>query len=220
MKWLKRILLSLLVLVILVVGISFFLPKTAKVERSATINARPEVVFGIVNNLKSYDKWMTWNQMDPNWKVKMSDQTSGKDATYSWESDLRDVGKGSMTITDSKPNELVTSDLEFAGMGISKCGFNLSPDGEGTKINWYMNSDMSQASFINGVMGKWMCTLGAMDKMAGSEFEKSLANLKKLAESKDGAMYAPVINNLSNAVPDSLSGKLNATSPVQKNPVK
>jgi len=191
MKWIKRILVSILVLVVLVIGISFLLPKNSHIERSATINASPEVVFNIVNNLKSYDKWMTWNQMDPNWKVKMSDNTAGKDASYSWESDNSDVGKGKMTITDSKANELVTSDLAIEGMGVSKCGFTLTPDGTGTKVNWYMNSDMSQSPFMFGVMGKWMNVLGIMDKMAGSEFEKSLVSMKKLAESKDAAIYAP-----------------------------
>ena len=66
MKWVKRILSWLLVLVVLIVGISFFLPKILVVELRTTINAEQETVFGIVNNLKSYVKWMTWNQVDPN----------------------------------------------------------------------------------------------------------------------------------------------------------
>ncbi|MEO7310695.1 MAG: GyrI-like domain-containing protein [Chitinophagaceae bacterium] len=190
MKWLKRIFLFLLVLVILMVGISFFLPKTSKLERSATINAKPEVVFGIVNNLKSYDNWMSWNQMDPNWKVKMSDNPIGKGATYSWESNNSDVGKGSMTITESKPNEIVASELDFEGMGKSPCSFTLTPEGTATKIQWQMTSDMTQAPFLYGVMGKCMCALGVMDKMVGKEFDKSLVNLKKLAESPEAAAFA------------------------------
>ncbi|MES2773679.1 MAG: SRPBCC family protein [Bacteroidota bacterium] len=182
MKWVKRILLSLLVLIVLVVGISFFLPKTSHIERSAVINAKPETVFSFINNLKTYDSWMTWNQMDPDWKVKMSENTTGKGATYSWESDNSDVGKGSMTITESKPNTTVVSDLTVDGMGTSPIAFNLTPDGAGTKVQWEMNSDMSKAPFIFSVMGKWMSALGVMDKMAGGEFDKSLANLKKLAE--------------------------------------
>ncbi len=182
MKWIKRILVSLLVLIVLIVGISFFLPKTSIVERSTTIDAKPETVFGIVNNLKSYDKWMTWNQMDPNWKVKMSENPIGKGATYSWESDNSDVGKGTMLITESTPHKTLASDLIIEGMGTSPCSFNLTADGAGTKVNWKMTTDMSQSSFIFGVMGKWMSALGVMDKMAGGEFEKSLASMKKLAE--------------------------------------
>jgi len=192
MKWIKRILLSVLVLSILVIGISFFLPKMSLVERTATINAKPHVVFGIVNDLKSYDTWMTWNQMDPNWKVKMSANSVGQGATYSWESEKTDVGIGTMLITESKPYEKVASNLTIEGMGTSPCSFNLSPDGAGTKVNWKMASDMSQSPFIFSVMGKWMAALGIMDKMAGDEFEKSLANMKKIAESPEGAKYAPV----------------------------
>ena len=66
MKWVKRILSWLLVLVVLIVGISFLLPNILVVELSTTIYAESETVYGIVNNLKSYVKWMTWNQVDPN----------------------------------------------------------------------------------------------------------------------------------------------------------
>lgn len=195
MKWVKRILLSLLVLVILITGVSFFLPKTNTMERSAIINAKPEVVYSLVNDLKSYDKWMSWNQMDPNWKVKMSDNPVGKGATYSWESDMSDVGKGTMTITESKPNELVATNLSIDGMGTSPCSFTLTPDGAGTKTSWKMTSDMSQMPFLYGVMGKWMCALGVMEKMVGKEFDKSLASLKMLAETPEGAQLVTATGN-------------------------
>lgn len=159
MKWLKRILLSLLELVLLIIAISFFLPKHAHIERSAVVNAQPAVVYGILNNLKSYDKWMPWNQLDPNWKVKYSDTTIGKGANYSWVSEKSDVGTGSLTIEDAKPNELVTTRLYFEGMGSSLAGWQIAPESTASKVKWYIDMDLFKGGFMSSVMGKWRALL-------------------------------------------------------------
>ena len=90
-------------------------------------------------------------------------------------------------------------------MGTSPCLFNLTADGAGTTVNWKMTSDMNQSPFIFSVMGKWFCVLGVMDKMAGGEFEKSLANMKKLAESPEVATYAPELKEVIHPNPPPVS---------------
>src|ERR1700733_8455196 len=79
----------------------FLLPRKVQVERTATINASPEAVYSLVNNLATYDKWMPWNQLDPTWKVEYAPQTTGAGAWYKWDSKNSKVGKGKLTIDQS-----------------------------------------------------------------------------------------------------------------------
>ena len=202
MKWLKRILLGVLVLILLVIAISFVLPSQLHVERSAITTASPEVVFNMVNNLKSYNTWMPWNQMDPNMTIVFGPTTSGKGAYYNWNSTNDEVGTGKLTISESKPNELVTTDIEFGGMGTSNAGFKISPEGNGSKVVWYIDNNYKEAGFLFGVAGKWMGTLGLMDKMMGKDFEAGLANLKRDAEKAPPNPTMPVANTDSLVMPE------------------
>jgi len=182
MKWLKRILLGVLALLLLVVLISFVLPKMSHVEREIVVGRTPDVVFGLVNDMTTYDKWMPWNQKDPNMKKVFGPTTSGNGAYYSWESTNPEVGVGKLTITQSTPSNLVATALDFGEMGISNGGWTLTPTPTGTKVVWHMDSNMDQGSFLMKVGGKWMSALGIMDKMIGPDFEAGLVSLKREAE--------------------------------------
>ena len=176
MKILKKIGLVLLVIIVLVCVISLFLPSNVKVERSLVINAPSEVVFEQINNLKNWDKWAVWNQMDPNMTKEYFGPERGSGSGYSWKSENKNVGHGKLTITESKANELINTDLEFADQGISKGGFTFSTEGAGVKVNWSMDMDMGM-----NPIGKFFGL--AMDKMLGPDFEKGLAQLKQVSES-------------------------------------
>jgi hypothetical protein len=188
MKWLKRILIGLLVIIVLVVVISFFLPKTYHIERSTTTTADASTVYGIVNNLKTYDSWMPWNQIDPNMKKDFGPKTTGSGAYYTWSSTNNQVGNGKLSIVESSP-ALVTTDLDFGEMGTSKAGWKIEPAAN-TKVTWYIDGRCDQGGIMWEVMGKWMNVTGLFDKMMGSDFEKGLASLKKVAEAPNGKEIA------------------------------
>jgi hypothetical protein len=174
-----RILKRIIIFLVLLVAIGFFLPGTTHVERSINVNAPAEKVFENVNDLRKWNAWSPWSKIDPNTKWTYSEPSaSGTGAWYSWVSDNRSVGKGKMTITESKPNEFVKYNLEFEGMGSSKPSFKLVPkDSLNTQVTWVMDSD-------NGwnPISRWFGVF--MDKMLGPDFEKGLAGLKSLSEGK------------------------------------
>jgi effector-binding domain-containing protein/ribosome-associated toxin RatA of RatAB toxin-antitoxin module len=192
MKFLKRLLLSILLLIVLLALVSFFLPSKSHVERSAQINAKPEAVYALVNDLTTYDQWMPWNQKDPNMKKKYDNEslTSGKGASYSWESKVKDVGVGTLKITESIPNKKVITALSFQDMGVSMGGWEMEEKNGGTEVKWYMESEVGGNIFYK-MVGKYIFLF--MDKMVGPDFEKGLASMKKLAES--GA-YPKTTSNL------------------------
>jgi len=176
MKAIFKILLWLVGVFIALLLVGFFLPKTSHIERTATIHAKPESVYGLLNNLSSYDKWMPWNQLDPNWKVEYASQTQGTGAWYKWNSSNKQVGNGKLTIDESVPNTKVVTKMEFADFAEpSFGGWEIKPEGENTSLKWYMNSNMGNNPFY-----RWMGLF--MDKMVGAQFDTGLANIKKLAD--------------------------------------
>ena len=180
MKFLKRLLTIIVVLVAVLLLVSFFLPSKVHVERSLQMNGvKPASVFAQLNDMKKYDNWMPWNQKDPDMKKTWGDKTAGAGASYSWESKVKDVGHGKMTITESVPGKLVKTDLDFMENGTAKGGWELSEKDGGTNVKWFMDSEAS-GGFFTKAMSKYFFLF--MDKMVGPDFEKGLASLQKAAE--------------------------------------
>ena len=176
MKALLKVLLWIAGFAIVLLLVGFFLPKNVKIARTATIHAKPAAVFNLLNNLSTYDQWMPWNRLDPLWKVQYASQTSGAGAWYKWESTNSKVGKGKLTITEAVANQKVVTKLEFEGFDEpSYGGWLMEPEGNNTRLTWYMNSAMG-----NNPAYRWMGLL--MDKMLGPQFDTGLANIAQLAD--------------------------------------
>lgn len=146
-------------------------------ERSATIAAPAAVIFAHVNTLKSWDAWSPWAKLDPQMTKTYDGPDAGVGATHSWIGN-RNVGEGRMTITDSRRAEFVRFKLEFFKpfAGTNTAEFTFKSQGGQTIVTWSMfgNSD----SFICKAMGLLM----NCEKMVGGQFEKGLADLKRIAE--------------------------------------
>ena len=175
MKIIKRILITLVVIVLLIVAIGFLLPGKVRVERSLVIKAPVEIIHAQINNLKNWEKWSPWQKMDPAMKTIYSGSDAGAGASSKWESTNKNVGSGSMTITSSSDDSICTAmDLMENGTAIGKFVFVKADSG--TKVTWSMQSDMGMNP-IGRIFGLFM------DKMVGPDFEKGLAGIKELAES-------------------------------------
>jgi hypothetical protein len=101
---------------------------------------------------------------------------AGKGATYAWEGN-KDVGKGSMTLTDAHPPSKVVLNLDFEKPfeAHNIVTFTLTPKGDTTEVAWDMRGP---TPFIGKIMHVFM----DMDRMVGGDFEAGLANLKAAAE--------------------------------------
>jgi len=109
---LAYILIALAVIVILFFVIVATRPPEFRVVRSATMSAAPGAVFAQVNDLRKWQAWSPWENIDPNLKRKYEGAAAGAGAVYSWQGN-KGVGEGRMTITESRPNELINIKLEF-----------------------------------------------------------------------------------------------------------
>ncbi|HVG61484.1 MAG TPA: SRPBCC family protein [Hyalangium sp.] len=179
---LKKILIVVAVAIIGLVGLISTQPDALIVQRSATIQAPADIVFAKVNDFHKWSEWSPWEKLDPNMKRTFTGANAGLDAMYEWTGN-DEVGKGRMTIQESKPNELVRIRLEFfePWPQTSTTLFTFAPAGEGTTVTWKMEG---KHNFVS----KAMCLVMDMDKLIGKDFEAGLASMKNAAEAEAKAL--------------------------------
>src|SRR5438105_584457 len=108
MRFLKRLLIALVLLAAGFATVVWSQPDDYRLPRSAEIAAPAAAVFAQVNDLRRWENWSPWAKLDPNAKVTFSGPQSGQGATFKWDGNDK-VGAGTMTITESKPNERVAT---------------------------------------------------------------------------------------------------------------
>ena len=146
------------------------------VERSAVVNADAPTIFGLINDFHHWTTWSPWEGLDPAMQRTYSGPAEGVGASYAWSGNKK-AGSGSMTITESVPNERVVLDLlflkPFKAQNVTT--FLLEPQGENMAVTWRMTG---KKNFFFKAFG----FIFSMDKMVGKDFEKGLAQLKAAAE--------------------------------------
>ncbi len=175
MRTLKFIGLGLLGMVVLLLVISFFLPSKVHVERSMVINSKPETVYSLINDLKKWQLWLPWYQMDTTAKITYGDTSEGVGAYYSWISENSNVGTGNIKITKSTPFTFIETKMNFMGSGNSVVSFALEDADQKTKLTWNMDSDAGMNP-LKRLFGFFL-----VDKMLGPIFESGLKNLDSAA---------------------------------------
>lgn len=154
-------------------------PDTLRVERSAMIDASPEKIFPLINDLqRGFTSWSPYEKKDPDMQRTFSGPENGKGAVYEWDGD-DNVGKGRLEITNVSEPSKVTMNLDFVRPfeAHNVVEFELEPQGASTNVTWGMHCPMPFVS-------KMMSVIFDMDQMIGSDFEAGLANLKTLVESR------------------------------------
>lgn len=172
----KKLAITLGIAFALVFAVIASRPDTFKVERTATVDAPADVVYGLVVDFHGWQAWSPWEALDP--AMKKTYEGSGKDATYHWVGN-KDVGEGQMTIVEVRPNERIDIKLDFIKPweSSSQTVFAFQAAGDKTTVSWTMSG---KAGFIEKAMG----LIKSMDEMVGPDFEKGLAKLKSSAEAE------------------------------------
>jgi hypothetical protein len=166
----------ILLAVAAVVGIIALIASTKPDEytilRQGTVPGAPAKVFPYLDDLHMYLQWSPWAKLDPNMKVTHGSPASGSGANFSWEGNGK-VGVGKMTITESRPNDLVRCQLDFYKpfSCTNTQEFALKPEGSQTIVTWTMNGN---APFYF----KLILVFVSCDTMMAKDLERGLANLK------------------------------------------
>lgn len=168
-----------IIFVLLIAGVLIFAatkPDVFQVRRTAHIKAPPEKVYALINDFKQWAAWSPWEKKDPGMKRSFSAITAGKGATYAWDGN-KDVGKGSMAITEALPSSRIRLRLDFETPfeAHNSVTFILEARDGGTRLTWLMEGPVPYFAKIIHVFIN-------MDRMVGTDFEAGLANLKSIAE--------------------------------------
>ena len=170
------ILAAIAAVVALFAGVVAMQPAHFRVARTATIVAPTSTVFAQVNDFHNWESWNPWGKLDPAIKQTYEGAPAGAGAVYSWAGN-GNVGAGRMTITESRPSDLIRIKLEFLRpfAATNAAEFTFVPEGNNTALTWSMTG---KSSFVTKAFHLFM----SMDKMIGGQFEKGLADIKTIAE--------------------------------------
>jgi hypothetical protein len=173
---LKKIATALALLVVAFVAYVALQPSDFRVTRTAIIQAPAADVFAHVNNLRKWQDWSPWAKLDPAAKATFEGPAAGPGAVFKWDGNSQ-VGAGIMTVTESRPAELVRIQLDFVKpmAGTSTTEFTFKPQGNQTMVTWAM---FGQNNFVS----RAICMFMNQDKMVGGAFEQGLANMKVIVE--------------------------------------
>jgi hypothetical protein len=174
----KKILLVLLLLILAFCVVVALRPADFRITRSITVAAPAAAIFPLVNDFHQWEAWSPWAKLDPKMSQDYGGSPAGTGATYHWAGNS-EVGEGKMTITESRPSDLVSIRLEFLKpiAATNQADFTFQPQGNDILVTWTMTGR-------NNFVGKAAHLVMNIDKMVGKDFEKGLGQIKALAEAK------------------------------------
>ena len=176
-----------IVLIVAAVAVIAFLvfaamqPTKFAVARSTAITAPVTRVFAQVNDLRNWNAWSPWANLDPAATATFEGPPAGTGAAFAWVGNNK-IGEGRMTITNSRANELVRFRLEFMRpfKATNTAEFTFRPQGNRTIVTWTMSGK-------NNFIAKAMSLFINCDKMVGRQFEQGLENMRAIVEGPTAA---------------------------------
>ena len=179
MKTLKKIAVIILVIPILVLLISLFLPSTYRVARTVSMRAPADTVFAQINTPRLWTNWTAWTTAKyPDMQVHFDGPDSGVGATYRWEG--KSSGQGALTLTRSEPDKAIGYNLDFEQGKFKSVGaITIEPVDGQLNVTWSNEGELG-SNPINRYFGLMM------DRMMGPDFEQGLRNLKRQVEAPTG----------------------------------
>jgi effector-binding domain-containing protein len=172
---------ALLAILLLLVLIA---PKKLEMERSILINATADQVFPHLKFFAKRAAWSPWHPLDPNIKTSIEGIDGEVGAVSKWSGNDK-VGEGQEVIESLIPNQEVVTKTIFIKPWESEAeaAVRLAPQGGQTKVTWGFNMPMK---IPFNVMGLFM----DMSKSIAADYDRGLANLKKLVEAEAEAINA------------------------------
>lgn len=179
MKFLKNIILLLLVLFLIGAIYLATIDGSYNVAKTRLIQAEPIVVFNDLNDYRNWEEWGPWYEQDSTIRVQYTDKTVGKGGAYTWTSDIE--GGGSMkTLSVQKPERLdqeIIFETPFGDM-TSDVYWILKNAAEGTELTWGIQGELPFFSrFMAAAMEE---RLGSMEERGLELFDENLQRKLKI----------------------------------------
>jgi carbon monoxide dehydrogenase subunit G/effector-binding domain-containing protein len=178
MRWFLGLLLVIALVGGALYGVGrFILPNSLEVTRNVSIERPRAAVFAMINDLRNAKEWSPYYARDPDAEFAISDQP-GPGQTMRWVSNVREVGRGRMSIVDSTDYEQVEAILEMGDRATLNSRIELRPSSGSTSVAWTVTAECG-AGWVN-VPCRYMNLI--MQGMIKRELDSGLARLKTLTE--------------------------------------
>ena len=167
---------GLILLALVVLGGGMLMPSTVNVARDTLINAPADKIFPHVANLKAFNEWSPWAELDPDMVISFAGEDTGEGQIMTWDS-KKDMGSGSMEVVEAIESETVVTALDFGKNGSATARFDLVPEGDATRVTWSMVSELGY-----NPIARWF---GPLIKSEVEEhYTKGLVKLRQKVESQ------------------------------------
>ncbi len=178
MNYLKIFVSFLFFVLLVTLGLSFFLSANQKVERTVIINASAPVIYNHLIKLENFNKFSVWSQQDSTAVYTLSGKDGTVGASTSWKGSPEISGEGKIEIVALEPNKKVTHTLQFSQpkKGKAESVFLLNETNkETTSVTWTFKMATPRPWNIFNLFY-------SLDKQMGKDFEDGLTALKNMIE--------------------------------------
>ncbi len=177
MKTWKKILIWIFGVIVVLILVSYLLPRSYKVERSVVVRSTPHTLYMLISDYRLWELWAPWTKEDDPTVVFTVEGTPGQPGSvWKWKGDK--YREGVMTMTEGIPGQRMTYRLDFdRGSMISSGLMELECAGDSCRVIW-----RDEGTLGNFPMERYFGLLA--DLMMGPDFEKGLSNLKLIAEER------------------------------------
>lgn len=175
-RW-KKILLSAIAFVILLILAGWLLPSHRRIERSITLQAKSETVFDMVATLRRWPDWTAWTtNRFPDMMIRFEGPESCVGATMIAAG--KSSGDGAVQIIAADPASGISYTLDFNhGLQMFNGAIRYTNLPDGLRVTWTLDADLGASPFK-----RWAGL--AMASLMSGDMEQGLANLKRSAEEK------------------------------------
>jgi hypothetical protein len=135
------------------------------------------VVFAQLDDFHRWAAWSPWEKLDPALRRSYEGAPAGVGAVYHYAG--RRAGEGRMTMVESRPGERLGIRAEFIRpfAATNRIDFTLRPADGGVRVTWAISGN-------NGFVAKAFGLVVNVDRMVGGDFERGLAELKRVSEAR------------------------------------
>ncbi|WP_339624597.1 GyrI-like domain-containing protein [uncultured Winogradskyella sp.] len=177
MKFLKYILLLLLIAII---GFSIYIavqPNSFKVTRTKTIDAPQAVIYNNVIDFKNWEAWSYLTDYHPETVTILAEKTKGINGSYAWQNNK---GNGSITTVKTNLNTSITQKMQFGELPESEVNWNFKTNEDSsTEVTWTISGKNLPFKF------KMLSALmGGMEKQIGAHFKNGLTKLDSVLQAE------------------------------------
>lgn len=133
---LARIFGGIALLLLTLIGIGILLPGEWSAEATTRVGARPDSVYAVVAQVRSWPEWMPW----PESGARFTGPSAGPGAEFHWDDEM--YGTGSFSIEAAEPGRFLEYRVSVEDDAVVVRGrIELRPADGGTSIRWIEEGD-------------------------------------------------------------------------------